>query len=295
MPHVTANDIRIEYGTFGDPSMPALLLIAGNNAQMISWDSELCESLAKKGLFVIHFDNRDCGLSTKFDKAGLPDLMAVIRAAMEGKAVEAPYTLDDMAGDCAGLLDALGIGKAHVCGMSMGGMIAQVMAYWRPERVLSLTTIMSNTGNPEAPQGKPEAMAAVLAPAPEERNAYIKHSMTIWRKIWSPGFPFEEERARAIIETSYDRCFCPQGMVRQNAAIIATGDRRPFLSAIKAPTLVIHGADDPLIPLEAGKDAARTIPGAEFLVIEGMGHDLPKGVWPRLVEAISRHARKAGA
>ena len=292
MPNVTANGIRIEYDTFGDSSFPALLLIAGNGAQLIFWDVEFCESLAKAGLFVIRFDNRDAGLSTKFDEAGIPDIMEAIKAAMEGKAVESAYSLDDMADDSVGLLDALGIEKAHICGLSMGGMIAQVISYRHPKRVLSLTSIMSCTGNPNIAQGKPEAIAAVVAPAPEDRQAYIEHNVNIWRKIWSPGFPFEEERARTFMEMSYDRSYYPQGMARQNTAVIAGGDRRPSVSSIKVPTLVIHGADDPLIPVEAGKDTAQVIPGARLVIIDGMGHDMPKGVWAEIVTAISQHSKQ---
>lgn len=295
MPNVTANGIRIEYDTFGDSSFPALLLIAGNGAQMIFWDAEFCELLAETGLFVIRFDNRDAGLSTKFDEAGIPDIMALIKAAMEGKAVESAYSLDDMADDAVALLDALNIEKAHICGLSMGGMIAQVISYRHPGHVLSLTSIMSCTGNPDTPQGKPEAIAAVVAPAPEGREAYIEHNVNTWRKVWSPGFPFEEERARAFMEKSYDRSYYPQGMARQNAALLANGDRRPSLSTIKVPTLVIHGADDPLIPVEAGKDTARSIPGASLLIIDGMGHDMPKGVWAEIATAISQHSKRTNA
>ena len=293
MPNVTANGIRIEYDTFGDSCFPALLLIARNGAQMIFWDVEFCESLAKTGLFVIRFDNRDVGLSTKFDEAGIPDIMGAIKAAMEGKAVESAYSLDDMADDSVGLLDALGIEKAHICGLSMGGMIAQIIACRHPKHVMSLTSIMSCTGNPNIPQGKPEAIAAVIAPAPEERQEYIEHNVNIWRNIWSPGFPFEEDRARAFMEMSYDRSYYPQGMARQNTAVIAGGDRRPSVSSIRIPTLVIHGADDPLIPVEAGKDTAQVIPGARLVIIEGMGHDMPKGVWAEIVTAISQHSKQA--
>jgi pimeloyl-ACP methyl ester carboxylesterase len=293
MPNVTANGIQIEYDTFGDSSFPALLLIAGNGAQMIVWDAEFCELLAKTGLFVIRFDNRDAGLSTKFDESGIPDIMAAIKAAMEGKPVESAYTLDDMADDSVGLLNALGIEKAHICGASMGGMIAQVISYRHPKYALSLTSIMSTTGNPDLPYGKLDAIAAVVAPAPEERKAYVEHFVNVWRRIWSPGFPFEEERVRTFMEKSYDRSYCPQGMARQNTAVIASGDRRLLLSSIKAPTLVIHGADDPLIPVEGGKDTARVIPGASLLIINGMGHDMPKGVWAEIVDAISKHAAQA--
>ena len=291
MPNATANGIQIEYDTFGDSSYPALLLIAGNGAQTIFWDVEFCELLVKKGYFVIRFDNRDAGLSTKFEEAGIPDFPAAIKAAMEGKPMESAYSLDDMADDAVGLLNALGIEKAHICGASMGGMIAQVIAYRHPKHVLSLTSIMSTTGNPELPQAKPETIAAVLAPVPAERKAFVEHNMNIWWRIWSPGFPFEEKRARTLIENSYDRSYYPQGAVRQNIALIANGDRRESLSTIAVPTLVIHGADDPLIPVEGGKDTAQVIPGASLLIINGMGHDMPKGVWAEIIDAISNHTR----
>jgi pimeloyl-ACP methyl ester carboxylesterase len=290
MAKVTANGIQIEYDTFGDSSSPALLLIAGNGAQLLFWEVEFCELLAKKGYFVIRFDNRDAGLSTKFEEAGIPDFPAAIKALMEGKPVQSAYSLDDMADDAVGLLDALGIEKAHICGASMGGMIAQVISYRHPKHVLSLTSIMSTTGNPELPQGKPETIAAVLAPQPAERLAYVEHNMNIWRRIWSPGFPFEEKRARTFLEKSYDRSYYPQGAVRQNMALLANGDRRPPLSTIAVPALVIHGADDPLIPVEGGKDTAQVIPGAKLFIINGMGHDMPKGVWAEIVDAISKHA-----
>lgn len=295
MAQATANGIRIAYDTFGERSQPAFLLIAGNGAQMLFWDAALCDRLARTGLFVIRFDNRDAGLSTKFDAAGIPDIMATIKAVMAGKVVESAYSLEDMADDAVGLLAALGIEKAHICGASMGGMIAQVVAYRHPEQVLSLTSIMSSTGNPGLTQGKPEAIAAVVAPPPEEREAYIAHNLDTWRKIWSPGFPFEEERARAFLEKSFDRSHYPQGMARQNAALMVSGDRRPSLSAIQAPTLVIHGADDPLIPVEAGQDTALSIPGARLLVIDGMGHDLPTGAWAAIVSAIAQHVKQANA
>jgi pimeloyl-ACP methyl ester carboxylesterase len=289
MPNVTANGIQIEYDTFGDSSCPTLLLIAGNGAQTLFWDAEFCELLVKSCLFVIRFDNRDAGLSTKFEEAGIPDFLALTKAAMEGKPVKSAYTLDDMADDAVGLLDVLGIEKAHICGASMGGMIAQVVAYRHPKHVLSLTSIMSTTGNPGLPQARPDTIAAVVAPAPEGRGAYIEHNVNVWRKIWSPGFPFDEKRAREFIAKCYDRSYYPQGMARQNAALLVSGDRRLSLSSIKIPTLVIHGSDDPLIPVEGGKDTARSIPGAKLLIIDGMGHDMPKEVWPQIIDAISSH------
>ena len=293
MSHVRANGIRIAYETFGVRSSPALLLIAGNGAQMLMWDAGFCELLARMGFHVIRFDNRDAGLSTKFEKGGNHDKMAAIRSAIGGKPAAVPYSLDDMAKDAVGLLDALLIDKAHICGASMGGMIAQAVACRHPDRVLSLTSIMSTTGNPGLRQAKAETIAAVLEAAPEARDDYVTHMVNVWRKIWSPGYPFEEERVRAFIESSYDRSYCPQGMARQNMAIMAGGDRREKLLTIKAPTLVIHGADDPLIPVEGGRDTADSIPGARLLIIDGMGHDIPMGVWLEMAVAISNHAAQA--
>lgn len=290
MPNAIANGISIEYEVFGDSASPALLLIAGNGAQVFFWDAEFCNALVREGFFVIRFDNRDAGLSTKFDQAGVPDFQAAIDALMAGKPVHSAYTLDDMATDSVGLLAALGIEKAHICGASMGGMIAQVVSCRHPERTLSLTSIMSTTGNPTLPQGNPEALAAVLAPVPEEREAYIEHNLNVWRKIWSPGFPFEETRARAFLEKSYDRAYYPQGGVRQNIAILANGDRSEALSKVLVPTLVIHGTDDPLIPVECGIATAQAIPHAKLLLINGMGHDMPKETWRKIVEAIAEVA-----
>ena len=290
MPNVIANGIQIEYDTFGDSSFPALLLIMGGGSQMIYWEAEFCDLLADKGFFVIRFDNRDIGLSTKFEDAGIPDMMAV----MKGESVTPPYTLEDMADDAIGLLDALGIEKANICGASVGGMIAQVVSYRHPERVLSLTSIMSSTGNPALPQIKPEILAEVYKPVPDEREAYIEHNVNMWRKLWSPGFQFEEKRLRALMAESYDRSYYPQGMARQSAAVMAHGYQRASIASIKATTLVIHGDKDPFMPVEGGKETAELIPGSKLLIIKGMGHDIPKGTWPIIVDTISDHIKQAG-
>ena len=290
MPHAISNGIRIEYDTFGDASSPALLLIMGGGSQMIYWEVEFCALLAENGYFVIRFDNRDVGLSTKFEEAGIPDVMA----AMEGKPVDSPYTLADMADDAVGLLNALGIEKAHICGASVGGMIAQVVAYRSPECVLSLTSIMSGTGNPELPQIKPDVLAEVYKPVPDEREAYVAHYTAMWQKLWSPGFPFDEERLKRITGESYDRSYYPQGMARQSMAVLAHGYQPSAIASISAPTLVVHGDKDPFMSLEGGRETARLIPDAKLLVIKGMGHDLPKEIWPTITEAMSGHMRQAG-
>jgi len=294
MPRARANGIEIEYDTFGKPTDPALLLIMGLGAQMILWDEEFCEQVAARGYHVIRFDNRDIGLSTKFDQGGMPNIMAAMSAAMMRKPVEdAPYTLRDMAADAAGLLDALHIDTAHVVGASMGGMIAQTMAINHPTRVRSLTSIMSTTGNPDLPPAKPEAAAVLITPVPEGREANIERGVSVFRAIGSPGFAFDEEGVRRRAARAYDRCFHPAGVARQLVAIIASGSRKGALGAINIPTLVIHGADDPLVPLAGGLDTAESIPGAEIVIIEGMGHDLPRAAWPRIIDAISNLTARA--
>jgi pimeloyl-ACP methyl ester carboxylesterase len=296
MPNVKANGILIEYETFGNPSSPPLLLIIGLSLQMLAWDKELCELLAERGHYVIRFDNRDVGLSYKFEDADVPDVMEVIAAVARGEVIKVPYTLDDMTDDAVGLLDALGINKAHICGMSMGGYIAQSAAIRHPSRVLSLISIYSRTGNPELPKAKPEVMELLLTPPPEERGAYIEHRLKVWRTIAGPGFPFDEEWHGKLAGRSYDRAFYPQGAVRQLMAILTQGNRKPALASVSVPTLVIHGVDDPLVPVEGGRDTAEAVPGAELMIIDGMGHDLPHGgAWPRILDAIAEHTHKAGA
>lgn len=293
MAQAKANGIQIEYDTFGDSSSPPLVLIMGLGVQMIMWDEEFCEGLAQKGHYVVRFDNRDIGLSTKFDDAGVPDVMKALSALMQGQKIDAPYSLDDMADDTVGLMDALGIDAAHVCGASMGGMIAQTIAIRHPSRIRSLTSIMSTTSAPDLPQPKPEIMAFLITPPPQEREANIEHGMNMWRMIGSTGFPIDEERIRKRVALSYDRCFHPEGVARQIVAIWAHGDRTEVLKSVKTPTLVIHGAADPLLPVECGKATARAVPGSSLLIIEGMGHDLPVGAWPRIIDAIAAHTGKA--
>jgi pimeloyl-ACP methyl ester carboxylesterase len=293
MPKAEANNIKIEYDTFGDPTAKPLLLVMGLGAQMIRWDVEMCEQLAERGFYVIRFDNRDVGLSTKFDDAGEPDLMKLFMAVQKGEKIEAPYTLDDMADDAVGLLDALNIEKAHICGASMGGMIAQVIACRHPSRVLSLTSIMSSTGNPDLPQPKPEALQVLIKPVPEGRDAIIEDGVNRMKIIHGSGFPFDGKKARELVEASYDRSNYRPGYSRQLAAILATGNRKSALSSIKVPTLVIHGEDDPLMPPDGGKDTVEAITGAELLIIEGMGHSLPIEVRPQVIEAFIKNSSKA--
>jgi pimeloyl-ACP methyl ester carboxylesterase len=293
MSRVAANGIQIEYETFGNPSGRPLLLIIGLGAQMIYWDDALCRDLANRGHYVIRFDNRDAGLSTKFDGAGVPNIVEIIGKILKGEEIKPPYTLEDMADDGVSLLDALGIPQAHICGMSMGGMIAQTIAIRHPSRVLSLISIYSTTGNPELPEPKPEILGILIAPPPSKREAYIEHMLKLFKMIAGPGFGVDEAWTRKIMAESYDRSFCPQGLYRQLVAILTQKDRRAALGSLKVPTLVVHGTDDPLVPVEAGKDTAKAISGAQLMLIEGMGHDLPHGgAWPRIIEAIAVHTLK---
>ena len=293
MPKAKVNDIEIEYETFGEPSSKPLLLIMGLGAQMINWDEEFCEKLVERGFYVIRFDNRDVGLSTKFEEAGEPDLMKLFMSVQKGEKIEAPYTLEDMADDAVGLLDVLNVDKAHICGRSMGGMIAQIIAYRHPKRILSLISISSSTGNPDLPRPKPEAMQVLVNPIPTEREAIIENGVNRMRIIHGSGFPFDEERARKLVGNSFDRSAYGQGFGRQLSAVIASGNRKPALASITVPTLVIHGGDDPLVPLEGGRDTAEAIPGSELLIIEGMGHSLPPEVWLQVIDAITKNAFKA--
>lgn len=287
---VEANGVEIVYDTFGEPSASPMLLVMGLGQQMIFWDEEFCIQLAAQGYWVIRFDNRDIGLSTKFDEAGVPDVLALMQAAAQGEAVQAPYLLRDMADDAVGLLDALGIESAHVVGVSMGGMIAQEMTIHYPDRVRTLISIMSSTGNPDLPPPTPEAMAILVTPAPTDRAGYIEHSVETWRVLNGPVIPLDEDLTRERAGQSFDRGLSPEGTARQLAAILASGSRKKALQSVTIPTLVIHGDADPLVPVEGGIDTADSIPGAELMIIEGMGHDLPPAVAPQVIEAIVRHA-----
>lgn len=295
MPQAAINGIAIEYEVHGSDDGAPLLLIMGLGSQMIRWPMPLVEKLMAADFRVIRFDNRDAGLSQKF--TGAPKLMDVVAALRAGKDPGIPYRLDDMAADAVGVLDHLGIARAHVAGVSMGGMIGQLVAADYPDRVLSFTSIMSTTGNPELPPATPEAMAVITMPAPDPRNdeaGFVAHAVRNARVIGSPGYPFDEDflRARALAEMR--RCYEPLGVARQMAAVTANGDRRPKLAKITAPVVVLHGDADPLVPLTGGRDTAANIPGAELRIIPGMGHDVPPGLYGVVVDAIAAAAARAG-
>ena len=287
MANLTANGIRIEYETFGDRRQPALLLIMGLGAQMIFWDDDFCREIASRGFHVIRFDNRDCGLSTHFPEKGIPDVPQAVATSLSGGTVESPYSLSDMAADAVALLEGLGIARAHVVGASMGGMIAQLIAIDHPARVLSLTSIMSTTGNPELPPAKPEALSVLLTPTPSDRAQFLDHMVQSFCIIGSPGFELDEAGFRDRVGRAFDRSYDPGGVARQLVAALADGNRKPRLGSVRAPTVVIHGKQDPLVPVEAGVDTADSIPGARLVVIDGMGHDLPRGAWRQIVDAIA--------
>lgn len=295
MPTIHANSIDLFFDEFGDKASPAILLIMGLGTQMIAWPKDFCEMLAGQGFRVIRFDNRDVGLSAKFDHAPKVDILAAFVKALAGQKIDAPYTLDDMALDAIGLLDSLGIANAHIVGASLGGMIAQIIAAKYRERTRSLVSMMSSSGDPRLPPGKPNATATLIAPRPpkNDREASIQFGMGIYRAISSPGYPASDTDMRARVERAFDRSHYPAGIARQMIAILASGSRVDLLKRIRVPTLVLHGADDPLVPVEAGKDTARHIQGSMLKIIPGWGHDIPAQLVPALADAIAAHCKAA--
>ena len=280
--------VTLCYETFGDPANPTALLVMGLGTQMVAWHEDFCLQLADRGLHVVRFDNRDIGRSTHMK--GRPP---TIRQLLTRSKRAAHYTLRDMADDAAGLLEELELAPAHVIGASMGGMIAQCLAARHPEAVRSLTSIMSNTGSLRSGQPALRVYSVFLRRAPSEREAFIEHMERVFAAIGSRGLPRDPEDIRAIAAMSYDRDRDPEAAGRQLAAIIAAGDRTPELRRITAPTLVIHGSADRLVSPSGGRATARAIPGAELLMVPGMGHDLPRAAWPTLIDAIAGHALRA--
>jgi pimeloyl-ACP methyl ester carboxylesterase len=288
MPSASANGITVEYETAGEPGQPPLLLIMGVGGQLVAWDDGFVSTLVDRGFYVIRYDNRDVGRSTWLDEAGVPDL----GAALAGK-LEPAYLLSDMADDAAALLDALGIGAAHVLGVSMGGMIAQSLVIGHPARVRTLVSIMSTTGDRSVGQQHPEALSALLVPPPADREAAVEIAVKTWQVIGSPGFPFREDRVREKAALAFDRANHPAGTARQMVAIMASPDRTVALRSVSAPTLVVHGESDILVDPSGGRATAAAIPGAELWTVPGMGHDLPTELWDRLADRVAELARRA--
>ena len=288
MGRLKTNGIEIEYETLGDPTAAPLLLISGLGAQLISWDDGFCEQLAARGFFVIRYDNRDSGLSTKMEAAGEPDLLAAIAGNPDPA-----YQLDDMADDAVGVLSALGLGAAHIVGASMGGFISQLVAINHPGRVLSLTSIMSGPGGADEVPPTPEGVEVLTKMPPATREERIDYSMWSRRVVAGSGDIFDEEVERRRAERAYDRSYYPVGTLRQLVATMAADSRIERLSKVSVPTLVIHGVDDVLIPIGNGRMVAAAVPGARLLEFETMGHNVPKRFWPPILDAIAENAHKA--
>jgi len=287
VPTTHANGIDIEYLTEGDPSDPPLFLVMGLGAQLITWPQEFVDGLRARGYFVIRFDNRDSGLSTKFE--GLPELGALLA----GDPSSAIYLIEDMADDAAALLGELGIGRCHVLGASMGGMITQALVIRRPELFATACSVMSTTGDPAVGAPTGEALTALLRPVATTREEAIEASMDGSRVIGSPKYPTDESTLRERAAAAYDRSYCPDGTVRQLGAILGSPDRTEGLRGVDLPFLVIHGEEDPLVTLSGGQATAAAVPGAKLITIPGMGHDLPKPLWDEITDAVVANVERA--
>ena len=292
---VRANGIDLCYEIFGNADAEPMLLIMGLGGQMIHWEDNFCRQLAGRGFRVIRFDNRDIGKSSHLSGGKRLGPVELLKLRFLKIPVAAPYRLRDMADDAIGLMDALGIKSAHLAGMSMGGMIAQEIAISYPQRVRSLTSIMSTTGNPKVPPPTREASAVLMAPPPNTREEYFERFAQTWKILRVGSFPEDEALDRSRAERTFARGLNPAGVGRQLRAILASGSRKERLRQVKAPTLVIHGTVDPLVHPMGGKDTAASIPGAKLLMIEGMGHALPMPMWSQIIDAIDKHAHAASA
>lgn len=288
---IKANDIELCYDSFGDPENPAMLMIMGLATQLIHWDDDFCKTLAEKGFWVIRFDNRDIGKSTKFKHHPTPSITSFLAHQWFGRRFEAPYDLRDMAQDAFGLLDALSIQRAHIVGVSMGGMIGQTMAILNPQRVLSLTSIMSTTGARSLPRAKSSVSMKMLRPVPKDEDHYVQQALKMWQLLHGTHYPFEQDRIERLLRRARQRSFYPKGILRQLSAIIASGDRTKDLRKLNVPTLVMHGDIDPLVPYACGLATAEAIPGAKMKTLEGMGHTLPKQTWRQMIDEITALAK----
>lgn len=296
MPTAKANGLTIAYETAGDPRDPTILLVMGLGAQLTLWPDDFVAALAASGLHVVRYDNRDVGLSSDFDSHGVVDMNDVVMKAIAGKPLSPPYTVADMAADGVGLLDALGIKSAHVAGLSMGGMIVPHMATRHAARVESMTVIMSSSGRRGLPPGKPEAMKMLMTrPMSDDRAEILRHGMALRRAIGGPAYPENDDELRVKVERQIDRRYYPQGVGRQYYAVIADGDRTNLLKTVRVPTLVIHGSDDPLLPVECGRDVAASVPGAVMHEEPGMGHEIPGALCQSLAAKIAAHCKAAAS
>jgi len=287
-----ANGIKICWQSFGDDNAPAFVMINGLGSQMINWHEDFCVQLAAHGYRLIRFDNRDTGLSTTVNDYPVPDLKRLAKAKEKGETIEIPYSLEDMAKDAVGLLDALGIESAHFLGSSMGGRIGQLIAIHFPKRIRTLTCMISTMGESSFPPPNPEAIETLFKPAPTERAEFIDYYICLCRMLSGSKFRIDESYVRNKAERCFDRAFNPEGEIRQAAALMAAGSNRESLKSVYIPTLIINGSDDPLISVDCTMDMAETIPGAKVMIIDGMGHgvsDTPQ-VWPQIIEAIVTHA-----
>lgn len=291
--YVSSNNIRLAYESFGDPSYPSIVLVMGLGTQLLGWPLSMCHALADKGFHVIRFDNRDVGLSEKMENAHIPQPLSLMMRSRLSLPMRVPYTLDDMALDLIGLLDALHIDHAHVVGASMGGMIAQIAAAKHGHRFLSLTSIMSSSGDPKLPGARRDVINTMIRRSLGMEKPNLENTIAYWRKIGSPGYQPSDETLKKRIIDSYNRSFHPEGYSRHLAAVIANGSRVRLLKKITTPTLIIHGQDDSLVPVECGIDTARHIPHAILKLFPGMGHDLPEPLLSEFVELISQHAQDA--
>lgn len=290
MTRAKTNGIELEFETFGNPSDRPILLIMGLASQMVAWPDAFCRKLAGTGHYVIRFDNRDVGLSSRMENLTVPDVFDLITRLQSGEAVTPPYTFSDMARDTAGLLDFLGLEKAHICGLSMGGMIAQVIALEHPRRVLTLTSMSSTTSERDLPTAAREVMNALFTPPPAEREAYIQYANHMYEVLAGGSEKFDMALQSEISAKSFDRGIYLPGFIRQFAAILTAKGRRQALKSLSVPALVVHGIQDPLVPFAHGKDTANAIPGATLLAVDGLGHGMAfPDLWDEIIDAIGRH------
>lgn len=295
MPTVSSNGIELEVEEFGEKDAPVVVLIMGLGMQLLAWPEPFCQRLAEAGYRVIRFDNRDCGLSHKCHGMKAPHIVKAAMLSRLGKSFPVPYTLDDMALDTIGLFDALGIEQAHIVGASMGGMIAQILAAKHSPRILTMTSIMSTSGHPSYSTPSPKAAKQLFFSRPKSRDIedILDYSLKVWEVIGSPKYPVDPVTLRTQIRRSVERSSYPQGFLRQLTAILASGSRRRLLQQIEVPTLVIHGNQDPLVPLAGGQDTAAHIPGARLEVIDGMGHNIPPQLHTSITDMLLRHFQHA--